>query len=77
MCAVPIFMTESLLFSVGSKCLTLLVEIHPVNNVKVLKAVDSCVWVQVGKSVVSLIPRCDAEAERGWCTQYFHTHYHL
>ncbi|KAM7121014.1 gamma-secretase-activating protein isoform 3-T3 [Molossus nigricans] len=30
----------------GSKCLTLLVEIHPVNNVKVLKAVDSCVWVQ-------------------------------
>lgn len=30
----------------GSKCLTLLVEIHPVNNVTVLKAVDSCVWVQ-------------------------------
>ncbi|CAK6434604.1 unnamed protein product [Pipistrellus nathusii] len=30
----------------GSKCLTLLVEIHPVNNVKVLKAVDSYVWVQ-------------------------------
>ncbi|XP_032340040.1 gamma-secretase-activating protein isoform X1 [Camelus ferus] len=30
----------------GSKCLTLLVEIHPVNNVKVLKAVDSCIWVQ-------------------------------
>ncbi|EHA97306.1 pigeon-like protein, partial [Heterocephalus glaber] len=30
----------------GSKCLTLLVEIFPVNNVKVLKAVDSCVWVQ-------------------------------
>ncbi|KAM9216577.1 gamma-secretase-activating protein isoform 1-T1 [Dugong dugon] len=29
-----------------SKCLTLLVEIHPVNNVKVLKAVDSCIWVQ-------------------------------
>ncbi|XP_052576602.1 gamma-secretase-activating protein isoform X2 [Peromyscus californicus insignis] len=30
----------------GSKCLTLLVEIHPVNNVKVLKAVESCIWVQ-------------------------------
>ncbi|XP_063670641.1 gamma-secretase-activating protein isoform X9 [Pan troglodytes] len=30
----------------GSKCLTLLVEIHPVNNVKVLKAVDSYIWVQ-------------------------------
>uniref|UniRef100_F6QD55 Gamma-secretase activating protein n=1 Tax=Monodelphis domestica TaxID=13616 RepID=F6QD55_MONDO len=29
-----------------SKCLTLLIEIHPVNNVKVLKAVDSCIWVQ-------------------------------
>ncbi|XP_064230906.1 gamma-secretase-activating protein isoform X3 [Aotus nancymaae] len=30
----------------GSKCLTLLVEIHPVNNVKVLKAVDGYIWVQ-------------------------------
>nr|XP_044992100.1 gamma-secretase-activating protein [Jaculus jaculus] len=30
----------------GSNCLTLLAEIHPVNNVKVLKAVDSCIWVQ-------------------------------
>ncbi|CAO2617106.1 Gamma-secretase-activating protein [Lemmus lemmus] len=30
----------------GSKCLTLLVEIHPVNHEKVLKAVDSCIWVQ-------------------------------
>ncbi|XP_062955510.1 gamma-secretase-activating protein isoform X2 [Cynocephalus volans] len=30
----------------GSKCLTLLVEIYPVNNVKVLKAVDSYIWVQ-------------------------------
>nr|XP_020042844.1 gamma-secretase-activating protein-like isoform X2 [Castor canadensis] len=30
----------------GSKCLTLLVEIHPVNNVRVLKAVDSSIWVQ-------------------------------
>ncbi|XP_004390119.1 gamma-secretase-activating protein isoform X1 [Trichechus manatus latirostris] len=29
-----------------SKCLTLLVEIHPINNVKVLKAVDSCIWAQ-------------------------------
>ncbi|XP_037018128.2 gamma-secretase-activating protein isoform X1 [Artibeus jamaicensis] len=30
----------------GSKCLTLLFEICPVNSVKVLKAVDSYVWVQ-------------------------------
>uniref|UniRef100_A0A8C8VJ50 Gamma-secretase activating protein n=1 Tax=Pelusios castaneus TaxID=367368 RepID=A0A8C8VJ50_9SAUR len=29
-----------------SKCLTLLIEIHPVNNVRVLKAVDSCIRVQ-------------------------------
>ncbi|XP_019466677.1 gamma-secretase-activating protein-like [Meleagris gallopavo] len=29
-----------------SKYLTLLIEIHPVNNVRVLKAVDSCVRVQ-------------------------------
>ncbi|XP_019399156.1 PREDICTED: gamma-secretase-activating protein [Crocodylus porosus] len=29
-----------------SKCLTLLIEIHPVNYVKVLKAVDSCIRVQ-------------------------------
>ncbi|XP_075285572.1 gamma-secretase-activating protein isoform X2 [Opisthocomus hoazin] len=29
-----------------SKYLTLLIEIHPINNVKVLKAVDSCVRVQ-------------------------------
>ncbi|NXI38145.1 GSAP protein, partial [Galbula dea] len=29
-----------------SKYLTLLIEIHPVNNVRVLKAVDSCVQVQ-------------------------------
>uniref|UniRef100_A0A8C0LDE2 Gamma-secretase activating protein n=1 Tax=Canis lupus dingo TaxID=286419 RepID=A0A8C0LDE2_CANLU len=36
----------NLLSFVGSKCLTLLVEIHPVNNVKVLKAVDSSIWVQ-------------------------------
>ncbi|XP_059703401.1 gamma-secretase-activating protein isoform X6 [Haemorhous mexicanus] len=30
-----------------SKYLTLLIEIHPINNVRVLKAVDSCVRVQV------------------------------
>ncbi|KAG8508433.1 Gamma-secretase-activating protein, partial [Galemys pyrenaicus] len=30
----------------GWTCLTLLVEIHPVNNVKVLKAVDGYIWVQ-------------------------------
>nr|XP_033814150.1 gamma-secretase-activating protein isoform X2 [Geotrypetes seraphini] len=29
-----------------SRCLTLLIEIHPVNNMKVLKAVDSCIRVQ-------------------------------
>ncbi|TFK06025.1 Gamma-secretase-activating protein [Platysternon megacephalum] len=29
-----------------SKCLTLLIEIHPVNNVRVLKAVDTCIRVQ-------------------------------
>lgn len=34
------------LFAV-SKYLTLLIEIHPINNVRVLKAVDSCVRVQV------------------------------
>ncbi|XP_073095062.1 gamma-secretase-activating protein isoform X6 [Manis javanica] len=33
-------------FEPGSKCLTLLVEIHPINNVKVLKAVDGYIWVQ-------------------------------
>ncbi|ELW72079.1 Gamma-secretase-activating protein [Tupaia chinensis] len=39
----------------GSKCLTLLVEIHPVNNVKVLKAVDSYIWVQKSRSVLKCI----------------------
>ncbi|XP_074873213.1 gamma-secretase-activating protein isoform X2 [Carettochelys insculpta] len=29
-----------------SNCLTLLIEIHPVNNVRVLKAVDTCIRVQ-------------------------------
>ncbi|XP_006137588.2 gamma-secretase-activating protein isoform X2 [Pelodiscus sinensis] len=29
-----------------SKCLALLIEIHPINNVRVLKAVDSCIRVQ-------------------------------
>ncbi|XP_074920683.1 gamma-secretase-activating protein [Chelonoidis abingdonii] len=29
-----------------SKCLTLLIEIHPVNNLRVLKAVDTCIRVQ-------------------------------
>uniref|UniRef100_A0A8B9D2T0 Gamma-secretase activating protein n=1 Tax=Anser cygnoides TaxID=8845 RepID=A0A8B9D2T0_ANSCY len=36
---------KHVLFAV-SKYLTLLIEIHPVNNVRVLKAVDSCVRVQ-------------------------------
>lgn len=33
--------------SLVSKCLTLLIEIHPINNTKVLKAVDCRVKVQV------------------------------
>lgn len=37
---------KHILFAV-SKYLTLLIEIHPINNVRVLKAVDSCVRVQV------------------------------
>ncbi|XP_025028983.1 gamma-secretase-activating protein isoform X3 [Python bivittatus] len=37
---------KKLLFQPVSKCLTLLIEIHPLNNVKVLKAVDSYVRVQ-------------------------------
>ncbi|KAM3832427.1 gamma-secretase-activating protein isoform 2-T3 [Vipera latastei] len=37
---------KTLLFQTVPKCLTLLVEIHPLNNVKVLKAVDSWVSVQ-------------------------------
>lgn len=52
MCDFLVFISKSLLYFVGSKCLTLLVEIHPVNNVKVLKAVDSCVWVQVSELVI-------------------------
>lgn len=36
---------KHVLFAV-SKYLTLLIEIHPINNVRVLKAVDSCVRVQ-------------------------------
>ncbi|XP_062990271.1 gamma-secretase-activating protein [Elgaria multicarinata webbii] len=34
------------LFQPVSKCLTLLIEIHPLNNERVLKAVDSCIRVQ-------------------------------
>ncbi|XP_032077091.1 gamma-secretase-activating protein-like isoform X4 [Thamnophis elegans] len=37
---------RKLLFQTVPKCLTLLIEIHPLNNVKVLKAVDSCIRVQ-------------------------------
>ena len=48
MCNILGFATiKSILYFIGSKCLTLLVEIHPINNVKVLKAVDSYIWVQV------------------------------
>lgn len=52
MCDFLVFVSKSLLYFAGSKCLTLLVEIHPVNNVKVLKAVDSSVWVQVSELVI-------------------------
>ncbi|XP_027495377.1 gamma-secretase-activating protein isoform X2 [Corapipo altera] len=38
--------TASQLLQSVSKYLTLLIEIHPINNVRVLKAVDSCVRVQ-------------------------------
>ncbi|XP_054844289.1 gamma-secretase-activating protein isoform X2 [Eublepharis macularius] len=38
--------TANLLFQPVSKCLTLLIEICPINNVKVLKAVDNCIRVQ-------------------------------
>ncbi|XP_026550936.1 gamma-secretase-activating protein [Pseudonaja textilis] len=37
---------KKFLFETVPKCLTLLIEIHPLNNVKVLKAVDSCIRVQ-------------------------------
>uniref|UniRef100_A0A8C5SS77 Uncharacterized protein n=1 Tax=Laticauda laticaudata TaxID=8630 RepID=A0A8C5SS77_LATLA len=37
---------KKFLFQTVPKCLTLLIEIHPLNNVKVLKAVDSCIRVQ-------------------------------
>ncbi|XP_058045994.1 gamma-secretase-activating protein isoform X4 [Ahaetulla prasina] len=37
---------KKFLFQTVPKCLTLLIEIHPINNVKVLKAVDSCIRVQ-------------------------------
>lgn len=40
---------KHVLFAV-SKYLTLLIEIHPINNVRVLKAVDSSVRVQVKHS---------------------------
>ncbi|RMC10378.1 hypothetical protein DUI87_13181 [Hirundo rustica rustica] len=40
-----VYLKECYLFAV-SKYLTLLIEIHPINNVRVLKAVDSCVRVQ-------------------------------
>lgn len=56
MCDILVFITKSLLYFVGSKCLTLLVEIHPVNNVKVLKAVDSYIWVQVSEHVIEHFP---------------------
>uniref|UniRef100_A0A6I8NRQ4 Gamma-secretase activating protein n=1 Tax=Ornithorhynchus anatinus TaxID=9258 RepID=A0A6I8NRQ4_ORNAN len=48
-----------------SKCLTLLVEINPLNNVKVLKAVDSRIWVQV-KSNSSPLPRDRVVEDFAW-----------
>lgn len=40
-------LSKTCFFFAVSKYLTLLIEIHPINNVRVLKAVDSCVRVQV------------------------------
>ena len=50
-CDILDFATKSILYIIGSRCLTLLVEIHPINNVKVLKAVDSYIWVQVSEHI--------------------------
>lgn len=50
-CDILDFATKSDLYIIGSRCLTLLVEIHPINNVKVLKAVDSYIWVQVSEHI--------------------------
>uniref|UniRef100_A0A8B9SGB1 Uncharacterized protein n=1 Tax=Anas platyrhynchos TaxID=8839 RepID=A0A8B9SGB1_ANAPL len=38
-----------------SKYLTLLIEIHPINNVRVLKAVDSCVRVQILNNLIFVL----------------------
>ena len=38
-----------------SNCLALLIEIHPINNTKVLKAVDCTVRVQVCVCLLALV----------------------
>ncbi len=74
-----IFLVHSLQFNsprtlsvfVVSKCLTLLIEIHPINNTKVLKAVDCRVKVQV-EFYVSCLGRFHAgfTAATSWCCSY-------
>ncbi|XP_059843204.1 gamma-secretase-activating protein isoform X2 [Hypanus sabinus] len=64
-------------FRAVSRCLTLLIEIHPVNNTKVLKAVDTDVKVQtiqnpdhLPKEIVAedfLWAQWDAETQRLFC----------
>lgn len=53
---VLVFISKNHLYFIGSKCLTLLVEIHPINNVKVLKAVDGYIWVQVSERILYHLP---------------------
>ncbi|EMP32121.1 Gamma-secretase-activating protein [Chelonia mydas] len=38
-----------------SKCLTLVIEIRPVNNVRVLKAVDTCIRVQESRNILKCV----------------------
>lgn len=72
--------TKSFFFFLGSKCLTLLVEIHPVNNVKVLKAVDSYIWVQVSTEHVAIIHLANQKVwnlEAMVLTECLHSNYHI
>ncbi|KAH0513693.1 Gamma-secretase-activating protein [Microtus ochrogaster] len=62
------------IYLLWSKCLTLLVEIHPVNHEKVLKAVDSCIWVQV-YSLTGYWAKLNANLEYVKYTKP-HLHYH-
>lgn len=68
---------SSLSTFVVSKCLTLLIEIHPINNTKVLKAVDFRVKVQVrvfhshftNKQALTSQLR-SVSAQRAWLSYY-------